>query len=110
MFDGILIELFWAPGSLNPVHHTEVLGEKSETSSHDGTLADHSAILLDANNILKPDNGETASLKQRSGEAVFGKQLYLALLARFSSLDHLITGLAANTCRVRKVLREDAAI
>ena len=91
------------------MHHTELLGEKSETSSHDGTLADHGAILSDANNILKADNGQTASLEQRSGEGVFGKQFYLEMLARFSSLDHLITGLVAITCRVRKVPREDAA-
>merc|ERR1712215_154082 len=178
MFDGILIELFWAPGTLKPadlsskthanlaavlnssfyrsghksysshfppeeailfatvhagvfkfrgltslgdhtshcnycssefskqvveilVHHTEVLGEKSETSSHDGTFANH---------ILKADHGETASLKQRSGETVFGKQFYLALLARFSSIDHLIIGLAAIICRVRKIPRENAGI
>ena len=89
------------------MHHTELLGEKSET---DGTLASHSAILSDANKILRADNGQTASLEQRSGEAVFGKELYLEMLGRFSLLDHLITGLAAITCRVRKVCTEDAAI
>merc|ERR1712030_89349 len=91
------------------VHHTELLGENSTTSSHDGTLADHNAILTDANTLLKADNDQTASLGQGSGEVVYGKQFYLELLARFSSLERLITGLVAITCRVRKIPRGDAA-
>ena len=149
MFGGILIELYWAPGSLNPadlsskvhanlakvlnssfyraghsfysaefsppeailfatvhsgvfkfrglqslsnhtsscnccstqfsqkvgellVHHTEVLGNKSEIDtslvSQDGPKS-HSAILEDANEILRAKNCETASVGQSVGKS-----------------------------------------
>ena len=87
--------------------HTEILGKKSETDSHD-EFKSHSDILVDANDILRANNCETASVGQSVGKSVFGKVLYLEMLARFSSIDHLITGLAAITCRVRKVPREHA--
>ena len=93
------------------VHHTEVLGNKSEIDtslvSHDGPKS-HSAILEDANEILRAKNCETASVGQSVGKSVFGKVLYLAMLARFSSINNLITGLACIMCRIRKVPREHA--
>ena len=86
--------------------HTELLG-KSET---DKTLKGHNSysdILAKANEILSPNNCETTSVGLVR-KTVFGKDLYLSMLARFSSIYNLITGLACIMCRVRKVNRENA--
>ena len=79
------------------VLHTQILGRKSETGENYDKPKSHSEILLDANDILRANNCETASVGQTVGKSLFGKVLYLEMLARFSSIDHLITGLTAIT-------------
>ena len=79
--------------------------------SNDNSLVVHKNygdILASSNEILNSENSDATRVGHNVRKSVLGKTVYLAMVARFSNINSLITGLTCVMCRVRKIDRGHA--